>query len=55
MGSYTGRWQVAYCAVKMPLYLLGTLAISFAAMYVFAARERNARETLAAAIESVAG
>jgi hypothetical protein len=54
VGSYTGRWQILYDAVKMPVYLLGTLAISFAAMHVFAARERSARETFAAAIETVA-
>jgi len=54
VGSYTGRWQVLYDALKMPLYLLGTLAISFAAMHVFAARERQARETFAAAMETVA-
>ena len=54
VGSYTGRWQVVYDAVKMPVYLLGTLGISFTAMYLFAARERSARETLDAAIETVA-
>lgn len=54
VGSYTGRWQIAGDAVKMPVYLLGTLGISFAAMHVFAARERAARETFAAAIETVA-
>lgn len=54
VGSYTGRWQVVYDAVKMPAYLLGTLGISFTAMYLFAARDRGARETLAAAVETVA-
>jgi hypothetical protein len=54
VGSYTGRWQVLYDAVKMPVYLLGTLAISFAAMYVFAARDLRAREIFAAAMETVA-
>lgn len=54
VGSYTGRWQILFDAVKMPVYLIGTLTISFAAMHVFAARERHARETFAAAMETVA-
>ncbi|HEV3027519.1 MAG TPA: hypothetical protein VG457_08090 [Planctomycetota bacterium] len=54
VGSYAGRWQIAYDAVKMPVYLLGTLAISFAAMHLFAARELRPRETFAVAIETVA-
>jgi len=54
VGSYTGRWQILFDAVKMPVYLLGTLAISFGAMHVFAARELRARETFAAAMETVA-
>jgi hypothetical protein len=54
IGSYTGRWQILYDAVKMPVYLLGTLSISFAAMHVFAARELRAGETFAAAMETVA-
>lgn len=54
VGSYTGRWQVLYDAVKMPTYLLGTLAISFTAMHLVAARDLRARETFAAASEAVA-
>jgi hypothetical protein len=54
VGSYTGRWQIMYDAVKMPVYLLGTLALSFTAMHLFAARDRLARETFGAAIETVA-
>lgn len=54
VGSFVGRWQILYAAVKMPVYLLGTLAISFATMHVFAAREFPARRTFAAAIETVA-
>jgi hypothetical protein len=54
VGSYTGRWQILYDAAKMPVYLLGTLAISFTAMHVFAARDLRARETFAAAAEAVA-
>lgn len=53
VGSYTGRWQIVTDAVKMPVYLLGTLAISFAAMHLFAARDHRARETFAVAIETV--
>ncbi|MBV8881125.1 MAG: hypothetical protein JO332_14260 [Planctomycetaceae bacterium] len=54
VGTYTGRWQIVTDALKMPVYLLGTLAISFAAMHLFAARELRARETFAVAIETVA-
>jgi len=54
IGSYTGRWQIGYDAVKMPLYLFGTLAISFAAMHLFAARELRARETFEVAVQTVA-
>jgi hypothetical protein len=54
VGSYTGRWQIVDDAVKMPIYLLGTLTVSFAAMHFFACRERRAAETFAAAIETVA-
>jgi hypothetical protein len=54
VGSYTGRWQILYDAVKMPVYLLGTLAISFTAMHLFVARDLRARETFAAASEAVA-
>ena len=53
VGSYTGRFQILYDAVKMPVYLLGTLAISFAAMHVFAARDLRAGETFNAALETV--
>ncbi len=54
VGSYVGRWQILYAAVKMPLYLLGTLVLSFGAMFLFAARDLSARETFAAALEAVA-
>lgn len=54
VGCYAGRFQILYNAVKMPAFLLGTLGLSFAAMHVFAARERPARETFAAALETVA-
>lgn len=54
VGCYVGRFQILYDAVKMPLFFMGTLGISFAAMHVFAARERRARETLAAALDTVA-
>ena len=54
VGSYTGRWQILMDAVKMPVYLLGTLALSFGAMHLFAARELRARQTFAVALETVA-
>ena len=51
IGAYVGRWQIAYAALKMPLYFLATLAISFAALHLFAARERR---TFQVALETVA-
>jgi hypothetical protein len=52
IGAYTGGRQILYAAVKMPLYLLCTLAISFAAMHLFAARRLRLRDTLAVATEA---
>lgn len=49
-----GGRQPAWNAVKMPLFLLGTLGLSFAAMHVFAARELRLRETFRAALEAIA-
>jgi len=54
VGAYVGGWQTAFAAVKMPVYFLGTLALSFAAMHVFAARDLRAGETFRAALETVA-
>lgn len=53
-GAYVGRWQILWNAVKMPLFLLGTLGLSFAAMHLFAARELRARQTFDAALETIA-
>jgi hypothetical protein len=54
VGAYAGRWQVAWAALKMPAFFFGTLAFSFAAMHLFAARDLRARQTFAAALEAVA-
>jgi hypothetical protein len=54
VGSYTGGLQVLYAAVKMPLYFLSTLGISFAALHVLAASRLPAGATLKAASEAVA-
>lgn len=54
IGGYVGGMQPVYAAVKMPLFFLGTLALSFAAMHVFAARDLPARETFVAASETIA-
>ena len=54
VGAYVGRFQVLYNAVKMPVFLLSTLGLSFAAMHLFAARELRVRETFAVALEAVA-
>jgi len=51
IGAYVGRWQILYAALKMPVYFLATLALSFAAMHLFAARERR---TFQVALETVA-
>lgn len=54
IGAYSGGAQVLFAAVKMPFFLLSTLAITFGAMYVFAARELGLRQTFDAALETVA-
>ncbi|MBI2898621.1 MAG: hypothetical protein HYY17_00380 [Planctomycetes bacterium] len=36
VGCYVGRLQILFAAVKMPLFLLGTLLLSFPAMHLFA-------------------
>lgn len=54
IGAYTGGRQILYAALKMPLYLLATLLLAFAAMHLFAARDFRLRETFAAALEAVA-
>jgi hypothetical protein len=54
VGAYQARLQILYAAVKMPVYFLGTLGLSFAAMHLFAARGLRARETFAVALETVA-
>jgi hypothetical protein len=54
VGCYTGGPQIAYAAIKMPIYFLGTLGLSFSAMHVFAARDLRASETFAVALETVA-
>lgn len=54
VGSYVGGLQILFAALKMPLYFLGTLALSFAAMHVLAARSLKAGETFAVAVETIA-
>jgi hypothetical protein len=54
IGAYTGGRQILFAAVKMPLYFLCTLALSFAALHLFAARELRVRDTFRAALEAVA-
>jgi hypothetical protein len=54
IGAYTGGRQILYAAVKMPLYFLCTLALSFAALHLFAARDFRVRDTFRAALEAVA-
>ena len=54
VGGYLGGRQMAFAAVKMPVYFLGTLGLSFGAMHLFAARELRAGETFRIALETVA-
>lgn len=54
IGAYTGGLQILYGALKMPLFFLGTLGVSFAAMHLFAARELRAGRTFACALETIA-
>lgn len=53
VGTYTGGMQIVYAAVKMPVFFLATLGLSFAALYVLASSRRAAREILRAACEAV--
>lgn len=54
VGAYVGGYQVLTNVVKMPVFFLGTLALSFGAMHLFAARAHPARETFVAAVETIA-
>jgi hypothetical protein len=54
VGGYTGHLQILYAAIKMPIYFLGTLGLSFTAMHIFAARDLRAGETFGVALETVA-
>jgi hypothetical protein len=54
VGAYQTGLQILFAAVKMPVYFLGTLGISFAAMHLFAARDLRAGRTFAVALETVA-
>jgi hypothetical protein len=54
IGAYVGGLQILYGALKMPLFFLGTLGVSFAAMHLFAARELRARRTFDGAVETIA-
>lgn len=54
VGGYAGGNQISYAAIKMPVYFLGTLVLSFAAMYVLSARALTARRTFAIALETIA-
>lgn len=54
IGGYAGGLQIAYGAFKMPLFFLGTLGLSFAAMHVLVARRLRARQTYRAALETIA-
>lgn len=53
VGCYVGGWQIVFAAVKMPIFLLGTLAISMAAMAVLAAGSMAPRESMQVALRSV--
>lgn len=56
VGSYTGGLQILFAAIKMPVFFLGTLAVSFLAMHVFAllaAPHLDARRTMALALGSI--
>lgn len=56
VGCYVGRLQILFAAVKMPLFLLGTLAVSFPALHLFAlvaAPTLRRGETFALALDSV--
>ncbi|MBI2923002.1 MAG: hypothetical protein HYY18_18255, partial [Planctomycetes bacterium] len=54
VGAWTGGRQILYAALKMPLFLFATLALSFAALHVLAASRFPARITLSIAAETIA-
>jgi hypothetical protein len=54
VGGYVGRYQILYGAVKMPVFFLATLGLSFTAMHIFAASRMEARRTFDAALETIA-
>lgn len=54
IGGYAGGNQILYAAIKMPVYFLGTLVLSFAAMYVLSARALTVLRSFAIALETIA-
>jgi hypothetical protein len=56
MGVYVGGIQILYAAIKMPLFFLATLSVSFAAMHILQQLDGarlNARQGLYAAMVSI--
>ena len=56
LGCYVGRLQILLAAVKMPIFFLGTLAISFLTMHVFAqfaAPQLRMRQTFSLCLSSI--
>ncbi len=53
IGSYVGGAQILYAAVKMPLFLLGTLAVCIAVLSVLAAPRMGARAAVEVAVRTI--
>ena len=54
VGSYVGGCQIAFAAVKMPLFLLGTLAICMAALGVLASSSIGPAAAMNVALRTIA-
>lgn len=53
VGSYVGGWQIAFAAVKMPVFLLGTLALCLAIFAVLASSTIGTRASMEIAFRTI--
>jgi hypothetical protein len=53
VGSYVGGWQIAYAAIKMPIFFLGTLAICMAILVTLAAQRLGVAGAISVAVRSI--
>ena len=53
IGTFVGGWQIVYAALKMPLFILGTLALCMALMMALTASRLAPGEVLRIALRTV--